>query len=257
MTIERATGQSPLDNENYVHIHTEDITISKSLKGAVAKPDGKGPHPGIVVIMEAYGLNNHIRETLKLLASHGYWAVSPDIYHGHVYDYSDGSNAMTELSRLNDDRVMDEVGQTLDYMGTHSGVKKDAIGITGFCMGGRYTFLAMATFPRRFHAGVSFYGGSIGNTTKDGLGRSGVLSHAAKIEHPILLLYGADDPSIPADEHGRISETLTRLKKEYQLAVFQNAGHAFFNWDRTNFSRPAANRAWRTASRFFEIYLAR
>jgi carboxymethylenebutenolidase len=253
----KTTGQSPLDNENFAHVPVENITISKDLKGAVAKPGGKGPHPGIVVIMEAYGLNGHIRETLKLLASHGYWAVAPDIYHGHVYDYSDSSNAMGELSRLKDDQVMDEVGQTLDYLGTVSEVKKDAVGITGFCMGGRYVFLTMATHPRRIQAGVSFYGGSIGNTTKDGLGRSGVLSRASAIEHPILLLYGTDDPSIPADEHGRISETMTRLKKEYQLAVFQNAGHAFVNWDRANFSRPAANHAWRTASRFFETYLAR
>lgn len=253
----KTTGQGPLDNENYAHVPVEDVTISKALKGAVAKPVGTGPHPGVVVIMEAYGLNDHIRETLKLLASHGYWAVAPDIYHGHVYEYSDSSNAMGELARLKDDRVMDEAGQTLDYMDTFSGVKKDAIGITGFCMGGRYTFLAMATYPRRFHAGVAFYGGSIGNPTKDGLGRSGVLGHADKIENPVLLLYGADDPSIPPDEHSRIAETMSRLRKEYQLAVFRNAGHAFFNWDRANFSRPAANHAWLTASRFFETYLAR
>lgn len=252
-----AAGKPPLDNENYGHIPVSDVTISKTLKGAVAKPEGKGPHPGIVVIMEAYGLNGHIRESLQLLASHGYWAVAPDIYHGHVYSYSDSANAMAELARLRDPQVMSEVEQALDYMGTFPEVRKDAIGITGFCMGGRYTFLAMATFPGRFHAGVAFYGGSIGNTTKDGLGRSGVLDRAASIEHPILLLYGADDPSIPHDEHARITDTLSRHKKEYQLAVFQNAGHAFFNWDRTNFSRTAANRAWRTASRFFEIHLAR
>lgn len=251
----QTTENSILDNEKFSRIPVETVTISGSLRGAIARPASKGPHPAVIVYMEAFGLNSHIRETLQLLASHGYCAVAPDIYHGKVFEYSDFKNAIETLSRLNDAQVMEETRQTLDYIGTLPDVKKDAVGVTGFCMGGRYTFLSMTTFPDSLRAGIAFYGGSIGIQGKDGLGRSGVLDRASALQHPILLLYGADDPSILPEEHARIAETLSRLKKEYQIAVFPNAVHGFFNWHRDSFFRPAANRAWRIASRFLEIAL--
>ncbi|MHB8422771.1 MAG: dienelactone hydrolase family protein [Leptospirales bacterium] len=244
-------GKNPfLDNEHFSHIPVESITISETLNGAIARPLTKGLHPAVLVYMEAYGLNSHIRETLQLLASHGTCAIAPDIYHGKLFEYQDSTRAIEALSRLNDAQVMKETRQTLDYLGTLQEVRKDAVGVMGYCMGGRYTFLSMTEFPDRFHAGVAFYGGSIGIQGKDRLGRSGVLDRASALEHPILLLYGADDPSILPGEHAHIAETLSRLKKEYQMAVFPNAAHGFFNWYRDSFSRPAANRAWRVASPF-------
>lgn len=236
-------------------ISTEESQLSSSLGGAFARPKGPGPHPAMVVFMEAFGLNGYIRDILRLLAAEGFLAVAPDIYEGKTYEYSDFSNAIGHLSRLKDDAVMEQTRQTLDWLEKQGDVRKDRIGAMGFCMGGRLTFLSLTTFPDRFRAGVSYYGGSIGHEGLDGLGRKEVLSGSGRLTSPILLLYGSKDESIPADEHGRIARTLSSLDKTYLMAVYPEAPHGFSCWQRSSYREAAAMPAWHLATFFLKEHL--
>jgi carboxymethylenebutenolidase len=239
----------------FAELSTEDCRISSTLGGAFARPKGPGPHPAMIVFMEAFGLNGYIREVLRLLASEGFLAVAPDLYEGKTYEYTDFSGAIGHLSRLKDEVVMKQTEETLNWLIKRSDVQKDRIGAMGFCMGGRLTFLSLTTFPDRLKAGVSYYGASIGHEGPDGLGRKEVLSGAGRLSSPILLLYGAKDESIPADEHGRIARTLSSMDKTYLMAVYPDAPHGFSCWQRGSYREEAAMPAWKLATFFLDNHL--
>ncbi len=232
------------------------LSINDELDAYVARPDGAGPFPGVVVLMEVFGLKRHIQQACDRLAEAGLVAVAPDIYHGRTYDYSDMDEALAQLRRLDDGAVMDETRTTLDWLGEQSTVDADRLGVMGFCMGGRLAFLAAARHADRLGAAVCFYGGGIAPDGEDRFGRVPPISEAGAIKGAVFLGYGADDQSIDAGQHGRITATLSGLKKRYSLAVYPGAGHGFLCEERRSHAPAAAARAWPEAIDFLHRELA-
>ncbi len=236
----------------FSEIKTERVDLGKGLTGAVALPATKDPRPAVIIIMETFGLNDFVLDVVRLFAHEGYVALAPDIFHGDIYDYENIGPALTHLSSLNDVTVMDEIGSGIHYLSRHPNVLKSSIGVVGFCMGGRLSFLSMASYPEQLKAGVCFYPGSLGIEGKDRLGREGVLEKASSIRHPVLLLYGAEDPSILPSEHARITQRMGDLKKEYVMAAYPGAGHGFFNGRRGSYHLASAQKSWMLARTFLE-----
>ncbi|MGH8371528.1 MAG: dienelactone hydrolase family protein [Gammaproteobacteria bacterium] len=237
-------------------MNQENVPLGKDLNGYVSRPRGSGPFPAIIVLMEAYGITGHIKGVCQRLAKAGFVAVAPDIFHGDVIAYTDIDTVMAKLPTLKDDTMLKEIGITLDWLTVQSGVEKHAIGVIGFCMGGRLAFLSNCRFPDRFKAAVGFYGGGIaaeGET--DRFGRTPPIHLAAHMKAPIYLGYGADDQGIPPAEHARIAEKLSSLKKRYNLAVYPGAGHAFLCEERANHAPAAAKRAWVESLDFLHAHL--
>ncbi len=227
----------------------EIVNISKDLQGYYVRPQGNGAFPAVMVIMEAFGLNSNIKNVCDRLAKAGYAALAPDFYHGDIYEYTDLQNAIAKLKSLNDDTVMAEVGNGLEFLAARQEVAADRVGVMGFCMGGRYTFLANAVHADKFKA-AAFYGTGIA-PEKDALGRQPLLDRAAAMQAPIMLVYGADDESIAPDEHGRIAQALSTAKKRYILSVFPNAGHGFLSDRRDSYAAAPAREAWQMTMNFF------
>ncbi len=219
--------------------------LGNTLAGYAAHPKGKGPFPGLVVMMEAYGITGHIQGVCARLAKSGFVAVAPDIFHGEVISYTDTNRVMAKIPTLSDAQILKEIGATLDWLAAHKNVSQNRLGIVGFCMGGRYAFLANCRYPDRLRAAVGFYGGGIAaEGPKDRFGRTPPLDEADKMQAPVFLGYGADDQGIPPAEHARIAERLSALKKRYTLAVYPGAGHAFLCEERANYAPAVAARAW-------------
>src|SRR5437867_6277783 len=112
-----------------------------------ARPKDGGARPAIVVLMEAFGLNSHIKDVTERIAREGYVAIAPDLYHREserVVPYSELQKAMGIMNRLQDPKVMGDVGAAISHLKSQNYVKAGSIGITGFCMGGRYTYLSAA-----------------------------------------------------------------------------------------------------------------
>lgn len=218
--------------------------IGKTLKGYAAFPKAHGRFPGVVVMMEAYGITSHIRGVCQRLAEAGFVALAPDIFHGEVLSYTDMERAMAKLPTLRDDQIMNEIGQSLDWLASHKTVDSKRLGIIGFCMGGRLAFLSNCRFPDRLHAAVGFYGSGIAPDGPDRFGRTPPITEADRMQAPILLGYGADDQGIPPAEHARIAETLSTAKKRYSLAVYPGAGHGFLCEERASYAPQAADQAW-------------
>ncbi|HVC37080.1 MAG TPA: dienelactone hydrolase family protein [Gammaproteobacteria bacterium] len=218
--------------------------ISNTLKAYVAHPQGHGRFPGLVVMMEAYGITGHIRGVCDRLAKAGFVTLAPDIFHGEVISYTDMNKVMSKIPTLRDDQILNEIGQTLDWLAAHKNVESKRLGIIGFCMGGRFAFLANCRLSDRLNAAVGFYGGGIAPAGPDRFGRTPPIGEAANMQAPIFLGYGADDQGIPPVEHARIAETLSAAKKRYTLAVYPGAGHAFLCEERANYAPKAAEQAW-------------
>lgn len=226
------------------------VTLDKGLQGYYVYPKGKTSAPAVMVFMEAFGLNNHIKEVCDRLAKAGYTALAPDFYHGATYAYTDMQNAIAKLKTLDDTKVMAEVGKGLEFLAKRKEVAANKIGVMGFCMGGRFTFLANAVHADKFKGAVAFYGSGIGNPN-DQLGRKSLLDQVGVMKAPIMLIYGAEDKSILPDEHGRIVTALSSAKKRYTLTVFPTAGHGFFSDRRGNYAAAAAKEAWQLTMNFF------
>lgn len=230
------------------------VTLGKDLNGYYAVPEGPGKFSAVVVLMEAFGLNDNIKGVCNYLASMGYGAIAPDFYRGEVFDYSDIQKAITKLKTLTDDLAMADVGATLSFLGDRREINAQSLGIIGFCMGGRLSFLSNAVHGDRLKAAVSFYGTAIANPN-DAIGRPPLLDRVEKMQAPILLIYGAKDKSINAEETQSISRKLHESNKDYTLSVFANAGHGFAAYGRDSYIPQTAAQAWTQTMNFFAQHL--
>jgi carboxymethylenebutenolidase len=228
-------------------IATRTASVAPGVDGFVAQPRGRSGD-GIVVLMEAFGLNAFVRETCVAFARAGYLACAPDLYHGEVVEYSNRERAMAKLATLDDATIMQEVAGALDVLEA-GGSRRNAI--IGFCMGGRAAFLANATHGERLRASISFYGGSIAPAEPKGP-RKPLLDRVADLHAPQMLVYGAKDGSIAAEEHARLAQALTAHDKRYTLAVFPDAPHAFATFDRDSYREHQAKAAFRAAHAFLD-----
>jgi carboxymethylenebutenolidase len=214
----------------------------------LARPSSPGKYPAIVVVMEAFGLNGHIKDVAGRLAATGAVALAPDMYYrqpNSVVGYDQLPDAIRLMTSLRDEAIAADMGGVTAYLQSRDFVRPDRIGITGFCMGGRITFLT-ACKNSEVKAAAPFYGGGIG----------GLLDQAPKITCPMLLFFGGEDPFIPNDEVENIKQTLARLKKSAEVIAYPGAPHGFFCNERDSYRPEAAKDSWERLTKFFRAHLS-
>jgi carboxymethylenebutenolidase len=217
----------------------------------LAVPAGDGPFHGVLVFQEAFGIDDYMKSETERLAKHGYAAIAPDLFDGQTYSYADRESIGPRLSALTDELMLDHVTRAAEALQKLPVLKQGPLGAVGFCMGGRLAFLTAAAFGDRLAAASCFYGGSIGSEKRGFFDT--LLHRVPEITAELLMIYGADDPSIQAQEHGRIAEALSSHKKQYTLSVHAGAGHGFASRDRTALYNPhAAEIAWADTLTLFE-----
>jgi carboxymethylenebutenolidase len=231
------------------------VQIAKDLPGYYVTPNSGSKSPTIIVLMEAFGVNQWCKNVCDRMAQSGFAALAPDFYRGKTYAYTDINGAIAQLKSLNDDAVMLDVGKSLNFLNTRAEIDRNGIGVMGFCMGGRYAFLTNATYPQQIKAAISCYGGGIDPLPNNPLGQKSLLPKVSKMQAPVMLIYGADDQLITAEEHARVTSALSQAKKRYILNLFPNAGHGFLSDRRENYSATAAAEAWMTMTGFLSYNL--
>lgn len=217
-----------------------------------AKPKEGGSYPGIVVLMEAFGLNDHIKKVIERIAQEGYVAIAPDLYHREaerLVPYSDLQKAVGIMNKLQDSKIMDDVGAAIAHLKSQSNVKAGSIGVTGFCMGGRFTYLAAAHHNKDVKAAVPFYPGGVP------MGNPSPLSRTGEIKCPIYLFFGGKDPLIPQEHVDKITAELTDKKINFQLKLYPEATHGFFCDERPSYHPDSAKDAWEKFKSFFAQHL--
>ena len=226
------------------------VTADGEMRCYVSAPNGAGPHPAVIVIQHAGGVDDFVRRMTDRLAEAGYVAIAPDLYYREDPGTSD--DPMTRMMRLRDRNVVPDVKAAVDHATKLPEVRPDSIGITGFCMGGRVTYLMCAS-DERFKAGVVCWGGNI--MVPWGRRDDAPFDLSEKIKAPILGLFGEDDPNPNPADVAKIDAELTRLGKEHEFHSYAGAGHAFMNEGRPSYREEAAKDAWTRCVAWFDRHL--
>lgn len=213
-----------------------------------ARPKDGGSRPAIIVLMEAFGLNGHIKDVTERVAREGYVAAAPDLYHREsqrIVPYKELQKAIGLMNRLQDPKVMDDVGAVISHLKSQNYVKSGAIGVTGFCMGGRLTYLAAAHHNKDVKAALAFYGGGIP------MGKPSPLERTGEIQCPVYMFFGGKDPLIPQEHVEKINQALTDSRKSFMIKVYPEATHGFFCNERESYHPDSAKDAWDKFRWFF------
>lgn len=214
---------------------------------------GKGRCPGVVVVQEAFGVNEHIRDVCDRLAAAGYTALAPEIFHrrgkGLVVPYDNAAPAMAELGFLTNEGIETDLAAALSCLRGEDGVDPARVGLVGFCVGGFAAFLGACRLDPA--ATVAFYGGGIVRP-REGMALEPVLPEADAIDTPLLALFGGDDGGIPQTD---VDAIRARLGIACEVHVYEGAKHAFFNDRRANYHPAAAADAWTRTLDWFGRYL--
>lgn len=217
-----------------------------------ARPKDGGSHPGIMVLMEAFGVNGHIKDVAERLAREGYVAAAPDLYHREserIVPYRELQKAIGLMNKLQDAKVMEDVGAVIAHLKSRAYVKGGAIGVTGFCMGGRFTYLTAAHHHKDVKAAVAYYGGGIP------MGKPSPLERTGEINCPVYLFFGGKDPLIPQEHVEKIRKALADNKKTFTLDLYPEATHGFFCDERESYNADAAKDSWEKLKSFFARHL--
>jgi carboxymethylenebutenolidase len=237
-----------------IRTDTDSLPTADGLMPAyVCRPATGGPYPAVIVVMEAFGLNAHVKAVAERVAREGYVTIAPDFFYrfgSPIVPYEDVSRAIGYIQRLDDAALMAEMGVVIQHLKSLAEVRGDRIGVTGFCMGGRIAFLTACRHPAAVKVAIAFYGGGIAADTP-----AAPLNDDARIQCPVLCLFGEADRMIPMDQVRRLEDTLKRLKKTFEVKVYAGAGHGFFCDDRPSFHPEAAASAWNLTSLWLSKYL--
>jgi carboxymethylenebutenolidase len=184
--------------------------------GYLAKP-AAGTGPGVLVIQEWWGLDSGIKEMADRLASGGFVALAPDLYHGELAGHTEMDKASRLMQSLPPDRAGRDMSGAVDYLSQRPDVTSKGIGVVGFCMGGMLSFIIAANRPDKVRAVVPFYGFPQGDQEPDWSKIAAVISgHMA--DH--------DDFFSPAAARA-LEAKLRAMGKDATLTVHPGTGHAF------------------------------
>ena len=218
-----------------------------------AAPKGKTNLPVILVVSEIFGVHEYIADVCRRLAHAGYLAIAPDLFErqGDPMSYGELAKLMSEvIAKVPDAQVMGDLDATVAWAGAHGGDAKK-VGITGFCWGGRITWLYAAHAPVK--AGVAWYGRLVGQDTP--LQPQQPLALAAQMKAPVLGLYGGKDEGIPVASIEQMKAALAKAgapASEAQFVVYPDAPHAFHADYRASYRKDAAEDGWKRALAWFK-----
>jgi carboxymethylenebutenolidase len=218
-----------------------------------AAPAGKNGLPVVLVIQEIFGVHEYIADVARRFAKAGYLAIAPDLFarQGDASQYTDIAKLQAEVvSKVPDAQVMADLDGALKWAAANGGDVSRAA-ITGFCWGGRITWLYAAQGPVK--AGVAWYGRLVGNSTE--LTPRHPVELAAKLNGPVLGLYGGADAGIPLDTVDKMKAALAQgnaAAKASQFVVYPEAPHAFHADYRPSFRQGPAEDGWKRALEWFK-----
>jgi carboxymethylenebutenolidase len=208
--------------------------------------------PAVIIIHDVRGLTDHYRDIAGRFANEGFFALAIDLYSREGAPELPDMEAVFEwLQQLNDRRVLADIDAAVRFLGTRPEVRARSVGITGFCMGGRYALMA-ACAVQKLAACVSFYG-MLRSADK----AEDPLRLAPNLSCPYLGLFGEQDALIPRSDIKELESVLRRTGKTFETKIYSDAGHAFFNDQRPDTYKPeAAKDAWARAITFFRAHLS-
>ena len=239
----------------------KNVTIA-DLPAYHSYPDDGAMHPGLVLIHEIWGLDDHIKRVADRYAAEGYSVIAPNLFHGMSFEgkidsqlFADMENpdkrdeAQKKMRELMGpirspefaEATLKNLVACVDYLASDVGVT-DRIGVLGFCFGGTYSF-HLAAHDSRINAAVPFYG------------HAPAEEEVATITCPILAFYGVNDQPL-IESLPQLKEDMEKHHVSFDAKVFPNTAHAFFNDTNARmYDAHAAREAWTMSLSFLQLHL--
>jgi carboxymethylenebutenolidase len=217
-----------------------------------AMPAGKRGLGTVLVVQEIFGVHEHIKDVCRRFAKAGFMAIAPELYarQGDPAKYGDIPTLIKEVvSKVPDAQVMSDLDATVAWAAANGG-DPGKVGITGFCWGGRITWLYLAHNPR-VKTGVAWYGRVVGDKTANTPIHP--IDVAASIRQPVLALYGGADAGIPNETiYRKMAALQSAGNTRSELVLYEDAPHAFHADYRPSYRKEAAEDAWNRAVAWFK-----
>ena len=217
-----------------------------------AKPSSGGPFPTVLVIQEIFGVHEHIKDVCRRFAKLGYLAIAPELFarQGDVSKITNMNEIVGKVvSKVPDPQVMADLDAPVASAKASAGGDTSKLAITGFCWGGRIVWLYSAHNPA-LKAGAAWYGRLEG--TKSELQPTHPIDVAAKLNAPVLGLYGAEDNGIPVASVEKMTAALKAAGKPSEIVVYPKAPHAFHADYRPSYRQEPAEDGWKRLLAWFK-----
>jgi carboxymethylenebutenolidase len=235
------------------------ITVGDRTMGAyVSKPEGAGRWPGVLLFMEVFGINPHIRAVADRVAAEGYVALAPDLFHRSApgielgYDQAGLQRGIELMMRAKASELLADVRAAHAALLERNDVGGRGVGAIGFCFGGHVAYRTACELP--IAATASFYGGGIA-TGAPGNEQPSTLDRTGGIKGRILCIFGANDAYIPKAEVDAIRQRLERERVRHDVVVYPEVGHGFFCDARGDYHKLSSDDAWGRVVRLFAAEL--
>jgi len=222
-----------------VSIATADVAIPAYR----TMPAGSGPFPVVLVVQEIFGVHEYIKDVCRRLAKLGYMAIAPQMYarQGDVSKLSSIDEIRAVVAKVPDAQVMRDLDAAVAFAKASGNGDTDRLAITGFCWGGRVTWLYAAHNPQ-VKAGVAWYGRLVGEASS--LTPKHPVDIAADLKAPVLGLYGAEDQGIPLATTEQMLAACKAAGKTCDIVVYPGAPHAFHADYRPSYRAEPATDGW-------------
>jgi carboxymethylenebutenolidase len=242
-----------------IHSRWVDIDVNgERMQSFMAWPSSQGPWPAVIVFMEIFGVNSHIRAVTERIAAEGYVAIAPNYYHRTTPNLELGyTERDMEIGREHKDQatregILIDSRAVVQFLQTQKEVEsKDRIGCMGFCFGGHVAFITAGM--NEIAATASFYGGGIANSAPGG--GEPTVTHSAEIQGEILCLFGEEDQLIPQEDTVMVQKALQEAGVRHEIIRYANTGHGFFCDQRGSYDPSAAEDAWLRVKALFNRVL--
>ena len=215
------------------------------MQAYVATPQGVEPFPAIIVLQEAFGVNDHIRDVADRLAREGYLAIAPELFHRtappHLsVSYSEFLQVAPHIQAITPEGSENDLRSVYEWLQSQNNIQKQNIASIGFCMGGRVAYIANSILPLK--ASISFYGGYIHS----------MLDRAEKLQAPQLFFWGGKDQHIKTEHINAVVDAVRNAGKEFINVEISYADHGFFCNEREQYNPQAALEAWGMVKAFLK-----
>lgn len=216
------------------------------MQAYVSRPANHGPHPGIIVLQEAMGVNAQLRGVADRYAELGFVAIAPDLFHridpGFETSELNMDVLMPFIRAMTADAFALDTAAAYKWLTTEGEVALDKVAAMGFCMGGRAAFVANSVVP--LAAAISYYGSGIAPA---------LLDRVPKVHGPHLFFWGGRDKGIPPEQRRAVADAMREAGKKFVDVEFSDCDHVFFNETvPARYNEAAARQSWGLGIAFLE-----
>lgn len=224
-------------------VQTQDVSFSsgkRQVQGYLARPEGEGPFPGVIVIHEIFGMNENIRDIARRFADVGYAALAVDLFSGRNRTVCMFRFMGQMLLKSLNNESLNDLKSSLTYLTEQPGVDDSRVGAIGFCMGGGFA-IAWACTDERLKVVAPFY--AVNPKPLD----------AVKRACPVVGSYPEKD--FTNSQGQKLERSLEQYNIPHDIKIYPRAQHSFFNDQGRAYNTEASEDAWQRVMTFFEAQI--